>query len=209
MRLTGVCLSNPVTGIEIVTTEVDEEHGRRLVAEYEIQPRRLRDAFRHVHRSWTETFEILAGESCYELDGVELRARAGDVIELPAGVPHLHPWNVGGGTLRMRQVSVLNPPDPEALRAVGYGLATLYGMAAEGRVDAKGRPPLLQLAATLRSFQRYGIFLADLPVGVQRLLFGALAALAWPVGVRPYYERYVLAAAGATPAAATLRKRAG
>lgn len=205
--LTGVWLTNPVTGTELVTTEVDEEHGRRLVAEYEIQPRRPRDDFRHVHRTWTETFEIMAGDSRFELDGEEFRAGAGDVIELPPNIPHLHPWNVGSGVLRMRQVALLDPPSPDALRTVGCGFVTLYGMAQEGKVDERGHAPFLQTASTLRSFQAHGIFLAGLPVPVQKVLFGAVAAFGRLLGVRPYYEHYLLAATGAAPVHRAARGR--
>ncbi|HEX9109140.1 MAG TPA: cupin domain-containing protein, partial [Longimicrobiales bacterium] len=170
MRLTGIYLHNPVLGIELVTTEVDEEGGTRLVVDYEIEPRRPRDEFRHVHRTWTEQFEIHAGDARYEVGGQERAARAGDVVQLPANMPHLHPWNVGDGILHMRQIATLDPPDAEALRHVGYGIATLYGTVAEGRHDARGRPPLLQVASTLRSFQRYGIFLASPAVPVQRVI---------------------------------------
>jgi len=199
MRLTGIVLHNPVLGVELVTTEVDEDGGTRLVADYEIEPHRPRDEFRHVHRTWTEEFQILAGEARYEVGGEERPARAGEVAELPANVPHLHPWNAGDGLMRMRQIATLDPPDPEALRYVGYGIATLYGTVAEGRHDAKGRPPLMQVASTLRSFQRYGIFLDKPAVPVQRLLFGLLAAIGWLGGVRPYYQRHLLQATGAAP----------
>lgn len=191
MPLTGARLSHPVLGIDLVATEVDEDRGARLVIDYTIQPHRPRDEFRHVHRTWTERFEIQAGSAHYELGGRELAAEAGDRIDLPAGVPHLHPWNVGDDVLVMRQVATLDPPDPNALRDVAYGFATLYGLAGEGKSNAKGQPPFLQGAMTIRAFQPYGIFLAGPPVGVQRALFGLLSLVGRAAGLRPYYDRFV------------------
>lgn len=201
--LVGARLAHPVLGIEVVATELDEQGGARLVLDYTVQPGRPRDTFRHVHRTWTEWFEIRTGRAGYELGGRALGAGPGDVVEMPAGVPHLHPWNAGSDVLTMRQVAVLDPPDPQAIRAVAHGFATLYGLAAEGRCDAAGQPSLLQAAATIRTFHRHGIYLASPPAPVQRLLFGALALVGRAAGVRPTYDRFVarLAAGAVGPVA--------
>lgn len=191
MPLTGARLSHPVLGIDLVATQVDEERGARLVIDYTVQPHRPRDAFRHVHRSWTERFEIRAGSARYELGGRERAVRSGDMVDLPPNVSHLHPWNVGDDVLVMRQVATLDPPDPAALRAVAYGFATLYGLAREGKANARGEPPFLQAAVTLRSFQPHGIFLAAPPAPVQRVLFGVLSLVGRAAGLRPYYDRFL------------------
>jgi mannose-6-phosphate isomerase-like protein (cupin superfamily) len=198
MSLTGARLSHPVLGIELIATEVDEAQGTRLVVDYTIQPHHPRSELRHVHETWTEDFEIKQGSARYEVDGRERHAHAGDMIHMPRGVPHLHPWNVGDEPLVMRQVSTLDPPSPAALRDVAYGFATLYGLAGEGHCNAKGDPTLLQGAATIRSFHPHGIFLSSPPRPVQRVMFGLLALIGKAVGVRPYYDRFVEPMSGAS-----------
>lgn len=64
---------------------------------------------------------------------------------------------------------------------------TFCGMAAEGRCDAKGTPPFLQIAASARSWDSY---LAGPPVGLQRALFAALGPLARLRGYRASYDRF-------------------
>jgi len=44
--------------------------------------------FLHVHRSADEAFCILRGEAQFVLGAQEIRARAGSVVLIPAGVPH-------------------------------------------------------------------------------------------------------------------------
>lgn len=191
--MTGARLAHPVLGAEVIVADADETRGRRLVLDITIQPGRPRDTLRHVHRDWDERFEIRSGAARYELGGVERDAHAGETVALPRGVPHTHPWNIGDTPLVVRQIADIDPGDPAALKTLGNGFATLYGLAAEGKCDAAGKPSLLQGAATIRSFHRHGIYLAEPPVPVQKVMFGALAAIGWLVGVRATYPRFEIA----------------
>ena len=51
----------------------------------------------HLHRRWTETFEILQGSAACRRGAEERRLAAGESIVMPPNVPHVHPWNVDQG----------------------------------------------------------------------------------------------------------------
>ncbi|MFY9933915.1 MAG: hypothetical protein WAK82_38505 [Streptosporangiaceae bacterium] len=60
-------------------------------------------------------------------------------------------------------------------------------MAAEGRRNARGGPPFLQVAASARWWDMY---LAGPPVTLQRALFAVLSPLARLRGYRASYQRF-------------------
>jgi hypothetical protein len=69
-------------------------------------------------------------------------------------------------------------------------VGTFYGLARDGRCDAKGVPRPLQLAVSARAY-RDVLVVASPPPAVQALLFGPLAALGRARGLRPSYERHL------------------
>ena len=68
-------------------------------------------------------------------------------------------------------------------------LATLAGLAAEGKTDKRGRPRPLQGAVIGRFFGEVARFKVPSSV-VQRVMLPPLAALGKRLGLRPYYERH-------------------
>jgi hypothetical protein len=65
-------------------------------------------------------------------------------------------------------------------------IETLFGLAQEGHVNAKGMPNPLQLALTAQEFSDVIVFRKP-PPGVQRVIFGALAPIARRRGYRATY----------------------
>lgn len=177
--LTGLTLRNSRTGMVARVVEANEQEGRGFTLEYTVPvgaPQALVDP--HFHQHWTESFEVLSGEARYRLGRVELDLASGESVTLPPGVAHLHPWNVGQIPLRVRQTTSFLHPDPTAIRDTIEAFAMLSWLTNEGKVDGRGRPAPLQGALILRKLQRHGGFLAGAPVPVQRILVGALAAVA-------------------------------
>ncbi len=85
-------------------------------------------------------------------------------------------------------------PDPLRFRAESRPAGnaqsffeTYCGLAAEGRTDKRGQPPLLQVAASLPF---WGMYLAGPPILAQRLLMAALRPVARLRGYRQRYERF-------------------
>jgi hypothetical protein len=65
-------------------------------------------------------------------------------------------------------------------------IETLFGLAREGHVNAKGMPNPLQLAVTAQEFSDVVVFRKP-PPRVQHVLFGALAPIARRRGYRATY----------------------
>jgi hypothetical protein len=70
----------------------------------------------------------------------------------------------------------------------------LFGLAQDGKANAKGMPNLVQAAVFAREFSDVPYFTRP-PLWAQRLLFGALAASARVLGYRGSYPKYAEAPA--------------
>jgi len=133
----------------------------------------------HLHLAEEERLEVLEGEMTVQSDGRRHVLRPGERHVLKPGTAHT--WhNSGRGPLRFRG----------EFRPAGNTQSffeTYCGLAAEGRSDEKGQPPLLQVAASL---PLWGMYLAGPPIPAQRLLMAALRPLARLGGYRPRYGRF-------------------
>lgn len=69
-------------------------------------------------------------------------------------------------------------------------VGTFFGLARDGKCDAKGVPRPLQLAVSARGY-RDVMEVASPPPAVQALLFGPMAAIGRARGLKPSYERYL------------------
>lgn len=193
MIRSGFTMIDPLSGTRTVVLRGAEETGGRGWTLEVHCPEDAGPAIpEHLHLMWTETFEIVRGSASYKLDGRRRTAVAGDTIRMPAGRPHLHPWNAGTGDLVFRQTTDFATESPDAVDDVLGAFATINGLAREGRIGANGLPRNpLQFAATLRTLTKHGGFDAKVPIAVQRALGATLGRLAEAVGYRGVYSRYL------------------
>jgi mannose-6-phosphate isomerase-like protein (cupin superfamily) len=133
----------------------------------------------HLHIAEEERLKVLEGEMTVQTDGRRRVLRPGESHVVKPGAAHT--WhNSGRGPLRFSG----------EFRPAGNAQSffeTYCGLAAEGRSDEKGQPPLLQVAASL---PLWGMYLAGPPIPAQRLLMAVLRPLARLRGYRPRYERF-------------------
>lgn len=199
---TGTICDNPVTGQRAhLVVGPEQTGGASFAIEWTIAPRRGRDGVpAHLHPTASERFTIRCGRARYRLGKNEGELGPGATIEMPAGVPHIHPWSVSDEPLRYRQEAVAEEPDGDLLERSLDGLLTMFALAREGRVNAKGVPNPLQMAV-LGHYMMPGTFLAVLPCGLQRALLPLPAALGRAFGYRPIYPRHASLAtvAGTSP----------
>ena len=196
--LPDVWFENPTQGQRVRFLVLPSEtQGRRFVLEYVSRPFTGETAVpAHLHPTATETFEILTGHARYRLGVTDHPLAPGDRAVVPPGVPHVHPWSTSAEELHVRQTTETDPPDPVGLFASLQALVTLFGLAAAGKVNAKGLPNLLQLAVAVHSTMP-ATYLARPPIPVQRVLFGSLAGLGRLLGYRTAYPEYgILTASG-------------
>jgi quercetin dioxygenase-like cupin family protein len=172
---------NPVTGERGIVLEGPEENDeRRLVVELYVSPGGA-VVGEHLHPAIEERFEVLEGRLGVKLSGLKSEATRGDAVEVPAGT--WHDWWNAGETEAVVRVSV-TPGDRFSLM-----IATLFGLALDGRTNSKGLPKPLQLAQVAREFEDVFI-LRRPPRWIQRATFGLLAPFARGRGYRGPYPRY-------------------
>jgi quercetin dioxygenase-like cupin family protein len=135
----------------------------------------------HVHPEQEERFEVSGAPVTFRVAGKERVYQPGEVAVVPKGVPHVW-WNSSD-----REVVTLVQFRP-ALDTETF-FETFFGLARDGKVNARGLPNPLQMMVFARDFRRE----MQLPPPAQQLL-GPIAMLLAPVaramGYRGRYDRY-------------------
>lgn len=185
MSKRGDAFNNPITGEHgVVRLGTDDTPDKRLVADLRVKPGGA-VVGEHVHPNINERFTVVSGKIGYRLDGVEGVegvAGGGDVIELPAGIAHDW-WNAGDTEARVI-VEVMPAERFEAM------IRNLFGLALDGKTNAKGMPNPLQLAVFSQEFADVVQFTSP-PPAIQNTLFGVLAPIARWRGYQGSYDKYV------------------
>lgn len=181
----GTWLHNPATGeIGCVNVGPAETHGRHFEADLWLQPGAA-VVGPHVHDHFVERFEVVAGELGLVLNHEKRVVGAGaPAITVPVGTVHDW-WNAGAGIAHVRFTveAVPSAPGRPATR-FAESIEVLFSLGALGRVNAKGLPDPLWLAAIAREYRDVVRFVRPRAV-VQAALFGTLAAVARRTGRDP------------------------
>jgi mannose-6-phosphate isomerase-like protein (cupin superfamily) len=181
MARAGETINNPVTGERLTWRQVAADTDGRLVLGEMVLPPGGFVTAEHVHPKQEERYEILAGRLNVRVDGRAQVLGPGDRVLVPAGRPHV--WrNAGSEEVRFR-VEVT-----PALRFETF-IETLFGLASDGKTDARGMPNPLQVAVLMRAYQDE-LRLARPAPAVQSLMFGPLAIVGRLMGYRSSYPRY-------------------
>ena len=135
----------------------------------------------HVHPAIEETFEVVSGLVGFRIDGHDPVAQPGERLHVPAGTAHDW-WNAGEEEARV--VVEIRPGERFEQMSLN-----LFGLAQDGRTNSKGMPNPLRVAIFAREFGDVLRFTKP-PLVVQRLLFGALGAIARALGYRGSYPKY-------------------
>jgi mannose-6-phosphate isomerase-like protein (cupin superfamily) len=149
----------------------------RVVAELTALPG-ARVLGEHLHPQMHERFSAIEGELTVLRDGERSTVGPGETADIPPGTWHDW-WNEGDVDAVVR---VEATPGERFMHAI----ETLFGLAREGHVNAKGMPSPLQRALIGQEFSDVIVFRRP-PPAVQRVLFGALAPLARLRGYRGTY----------------------
>jgi mannose-6-phosphate isomerase-like protein (cupin superfamily) len=174
MAKAGEVIENPVTGerMTFLKTAFDTK-GMRLEVRLQLQPN-AHNASAHVHPRQVERITVLDGELHLALGGEPERTlSAGETVTIGSGVPHY--WENRTGRLVEARVEY----EP-ALNTEEF-FETFFALGRAGRTDAAGVPGLLQISL---SAPHFGIYLAQLPVWLQKAAFSLLGPLALLLGYR-------------------------
>jgi quercetin dioxygenase-like cupin family protein len=171
-------LENPVTREHAVVLELPWQNTEgRAVAELTALPG-ARVAGEHLHPALDERFSVLRGELTVVRDGRRSVLHAGESAHIAPGVWHDW-WN------EAQEDAVVRVEITPGERFV-HMIETLFGLAREGHVNAKGMPNPLQLALIAQEFSDVIVFRKP-PRAVQRLVFSALTPIAIRRGYRATY----------------------
>jgi mannose-6-phosphate isomerase-like protein (cupin superfamily) len=179
----GRWLHNPATGEVAHVLAVDSD-GRRIEVDLWLQPGAA-VAGAHVHDHFVERFQVREGEVGFQVAGDERVARASDgTLEVPAGTVHDW-WNAGDGVAHVRvEVEATATATGQPAARFASMIEALWSLGALGRVNAKGLPDPLWLAAIAREYSDAIRFVKP-PAVVQTVLFAPLAAIARRTGRDP------------------------
>ena len=182
MSKRGDVIENPVTGeYVVVRVGTEETDGELLVIDCFVRPGGAVTG-EHVHPTMDERFTVVRGRVGFRIDGREMIAEAGQKLHAPAGVAH--DWWNADDTEAQIQVEIR-----PAARFVEMAV-NLYGLAQDGKTNAKGIPSFLQLVALAKEFEDV-IYFTHPPRIVQRLLFSLLAPVARLLGYRGSDPKYL------------------
>ncbi|MBX3012513.1 MAG: cupin domain-containing protein [Caldilineaceae bacterium] len=185
----GFTIENPITHTRVTVLEMNDQG---WLLEHHFPPEAPPDIPEHLHLTWTETFEILAGEAQYKLNGKTQTAHAGEIIQLMPGQPHIHPWNAGQTALIYRQRDDFGRAEPRAAQDVLGVFATNAGLTRDGKSDKTGQPrDPLQVAVALKMLGSYGGYDTRIPIPVQKFLGATLGTLGEWLGYRAVIDSYV------------------
>jgi quercetin dioxygenase-like cupin family protein len=187
----GDSLENKVTGERAVVLRGDEDaDGLTGLGHLIVKPGGA-VVGEHIHPHMQERFQVVAGSLGARIDGKDRTLAPGDDVTIAAGIPHDW-WNDGAV-----DASVLVETTPADGRFVEM-LATMFGLANDGKTNAKGMPNLLQLAMIGREFSDVIQFTRP-PAPVQKVMFGLLGSVGQMRGYKGVYPEYLELEGGATP----------
>jgi quercetin dioxygenase-like cupin family protein len=182
MARVGETIENPVSGERIAWRETAASSaGEVLAFDLELEPGAA-VAAEHRHLRQEERFAVTSGTIGLSISGEERRLGPGEEAVVPAGTPH-HWWNVGD------EAAVVRVELRPALESEVF-FETLFGLARDGKTNAKGIPGLLQIAVAYADLGESCSRLSRPPVQVQRLVLTPLAPLGRRLGRQASYPEY-------------------
>ena len=181
-KRTSVLISNPNMGEWVVALRSSED----TIGEYErglgfYSPTNVGPP-EHFHPNHQERFEVVEGTFVFTVDGEDLRRGPEEEVTIPPGTTHTFQNET---TQFGVFVAELRPSS-----AVDEVIATLAGLAHDGKLSDSGRPGFLQAVLMGAELVDHTVFTAP-PPAVQRLFTTVLGPFARRRGYRAIYPRYL------------------
>lgn len=174
-------LSNPKTGERgVVRVAPSPENGYTLVADLFVQPGGA-VVGAHWHPTIEEAFTVQRGQVGMRIGSQTQVAPIGERLVVPAGVVHDW-WNAGD---QEAHVCVEVKPGHRFLEMI----ANLFGLAQDGKTNAKGLPNLWQMLLLGKEFEDVVVFSSP-PRWAFNLMYHTLGPLARLQGYQGSYAKY-------------------
>ena len=144
MAKSGEVFENPVTGERAAVRLSTEDTGEdRVVVDLHVKPGGAVSG-EHVHPVTEESFTVVRGRVGFRIAGHGSIAELNRCLHVPAGVAHYW-WNAGE-----EEAHVIVEVSPAA--RFEEAISNTFGLARDGKTNAKGMPNLLQVALFAREF---------------------------------------------------------
>lgn len=182
MAIKGKVISNPGSGQSIRFIQTGKDTKGQLLEMESVYSAQSKEPVPHYHPRQEEEFQVLEGSINVRINGTVRVLEPGEKLIITAGTVHSM-WNQCDREARV------NWKVRPAL-STEYLLETGMGLAADGKVNEKGMPSVLQTAMLMQRY-KHVFRLARPPFFVQRVLFGILAPIAAMKGYRSVYRKYV------------------
>lgn len=134
----------------------------------------------HLHVFQEESFEVISGKLTIFLDGQTRILSSEEKITFPKNIPHNH-YNNHDTPLTYFHI---------ATPALDFDflIETLAGLAADGK-SKDGKYGLVQELVILKYLDSKS-YLADIPIGIQKVLMNTIAPIGRLFGYRAIYKKY-------------------
>lgn len=182
MAYPGKEVINPITGQSLRFVRTAEGTGGEVLEMISMLRAGSTEPVPHYHPRQREDFTVLEGTITVRMKGGPRTLQAGDTLHVPANTVHSM-WNASD------KPAVVNWQVRPAMDTEVF-FETAFGLAMDGKVNAKGMPSLPQTALLADHF-RHVYRIARPPYPVQRVLFAVIKPLARLMGLRPVYPKYV------------------
>jgi quercetin dioxygenase-like cupin family protein len=176
----GQIIKNPTNGdsFEFLETAKDT-NGERVTVKATINSQGQLVP-RHFHVFQDETFEVISGQLTILFDGESKTLTSGEKITLPKNIPHNHYNNENFSVTYIQTVTPALDFD--------YLIENLVGLAADGK-SKNGKYGLVQELVALKYLDSKS-YLADIPIGIQKVLMNIVAPIGRLFGYRAIYKKY-------------------
>jgi len=180
MPTKGQVITNPINGdfYEYLETSGDT-NGERVTLKATIKSKGQLVP-NHFHTLQDETFEIISGKLTVWSDGEITTLSAGEKLTLPKNKPHNHYNNED------TELTYIHSMSPGL--DFDYLVENLVGLAADGK-SKNGKYGLIQELVTLKYLDSKS-YLADMPLGIQKVLMNTIAPIGRLFGYRAIYKKY-------------------
>ncbi|MBX2931398.1 MAG: cupin domain-containing protein [Chitinophagaceae bacterium] len=180
MPLKGQIVTNPLTKdtYEFIETAKDT-NGASVILKATIY-NKGKLVPNHFHLLQDESFEVISGKLTIIKDNQLTTLTTGEKITLPKNIPHNHYNNESTPVTYIHSVSPALDFD--------YLIENLMGLTADGK-SKNGKFGLMQELVTLKYLDSK-TFLADMPIGLQKILMNTIAPIGRLLGYRAIYKKY-------------------
>jgi len=180
MPTKGQTITNPTSGDSYEFLETAKDTNGERVTMKAIVKSKGQLVPNHFHVFQDETFEVISGQLTIFLEGQTKKLAAGEKITLPKNIPHNHYNNEDTAVTYIHSVTPALDFD--------FLIENLVGLAADGK-SKNGKYGLVQELVALKYLDSKS-YLADIPIGVQKVLMNTIAPIGRLFGYRAIYKKY-------------------